>query len=84
MAGIVDGKVAIVTGAGRGVGRAIAEQMAEQGASVVAVDIGAALDGSATDQNPAQEVVSAIAAKGGKAIASTLSAIVPTRCGRSS
>ena len=77
MAGIVAGKVAIVTGAGRGVGRAIAEQMAEQGASVVAVDIGAALDGSATDQNPAQEVVDAIAAKGGKAIASTLSITEP-------
>src|SRR5215468_1791021 len=77
MAGIVDGKVAIVTGGGRGVGRAIAVQMAEEGAHVVVVDIGAALDGSATDQHPAQEVVDEIKATGGKAIASTLSITEP-------
>src|ERR1041385_2580251 len=73
MAGIVAGQVAIVTGAGRGVRRAIAHQMAEGGASVVVVDIGAALDGSGADQGPAQTVVGEIKAKGGQAIASTLS-----------
>jgi len=77
MPGTVSGKVAIVTGGGRGVGRAIALMMAEEGASVVVVDIGAALDGSATDQHPAQEVVQEIEAKGGKAIASTLSITEP-------
>jgi NAD(P)-dependent dehydrogenase (short-subunit alcohol dehydrogenase family) len=77
MPGTVSGKVAIVTGGGRGVGRAIALMMAEEGANVVVVDIGAALDGSATDQHPAQEVVNEIEAKGGKAIASTLSITEP-------
>jgi len=77
MAGVVAGKVAIVTGAGRGVGRAIAMQMAAEGASVVVVDIGAALDGSGADQGPAAEVVAEIKAAGGEAIASTLSITEP-------
>ena len=46
MAGIVENKVAIVTGAGRGIGRAIAMLMAEEGAKVLVNDVGAALDGS--------------------------------------
>jgi len=69
----VAGKVALVTGAGRGIGRAIAMLMAKEGASVVVVDIGAALDGSGSDQGPAQEVVNEIKQAGGNAIASTLS-----------
>src|SRR5215212_3497865 len=77
MTGFVAGKVAIVTGAGRGIGRAIAMLMAKEGASVVVVDIGAALDGSGSDQGPAQEVVSEIKQAGGKAIASTLSITEP-------
>src|SRR3569623_2104342 len=70
--GIVEGKVAIVTGAGRGIGRAIAMLMAEEGAAVVVNDVGVALDGSGGDLGPAQEVVDAIKKKGGKAGASTL------------
>jgi NAD(P)-dependent dehydrogenase (short-subunit alcohol dehydrogenase family) len=45
MPGIVEGKVAIVTGAGRGIGRAIAMLMAAEGAKVLVNDVGAALDG---------------------------------------
>ena len=73
----LDGKVAIVTGGGRGIGRAIAMLMAHEGASVVVVDIGAALDGSGGDHGPAQDVVNEIKAAGGNAIASTLSITEP-------
>src|ERR1051325_6652084 len=77
MAGYVEGKVAIITGGGRGIGRAIAMLMAKEGASVVVVDVGAALDGSGSDQGPAQEVANEIKQAGGKAIASTLSITEP-------
>jgi NAD(P)-dependent dehydrogenase (short-subunit alcohol dehydrogenase family) len=77
MTGFVSGKVAIVTGGGRGIGRAIAMLMAREGASVVVVDIGAALDGSGGDHGPAQDVVDEIKQAGGKAIASTLSITEP-------
>jgi NAD(P)-dependent dehydrogenase (short-subunit alcohol dehydrogenase family) len=68
--GMMDGKVVVVTGAGRGVGRGVALLMAAEGAQVVVNDIGAALDGSGGEQTPAQEVVNEIEAAGGAAVAS--------------
>src|SRR5207237_472419 len=63
------GKVAIVTGAARGIGRGHALLLAEQGASVVVNDLGGEWDGSGADQRPAQQVVDEIVAAGGKAVA---------------
>jgi len=76
-AGIISGKVALVTGGGRGIGRAIALGMAQEGARVVVCDIGASLQGDGTDAHPAQQVVEEIKAAGGDAIASTLSIVEP-------
>jgi NAD(P)-dependent dehydrogenase (short-subunit alcohol dehydrogenase family) len=75
--GIVAGKVAIVTGAGRGIGRAIALLLAQEGARVVVCDVGASLQGAGTDAQPAQAVVEEIRKAGGEAIASTLSIAEP-------
>ncbi|MGH9227838.1 MAG: SDR family oxidoreductase [Acidimicrobiales bacterium] len=68
--GLFDGKVAIVTGAGRGIGREEALLLGAEGASVVANDLGGAADGSGADSGPADAVVDEIEAAGGAAVAS--------------
>ena len=69
MAGLLDGKVAIITGAGNGLGEAYAKLFAKEGASVVVNDLGGARDGTGADVSAAQKVVNAIEAAGGKAVA---------------
>ena len=69
MAGIVEGRVVIVTGAARGIGRGHALEFARQGAKVVVNDLGAEADGSGASTGPAGEVVGRIRAEGGEAIA---------------
>ena len=66
--GICDGRIAIVTGAGRGIGREHALELARQGASVVVNDIGAELDGTGGSESPARDVVREIEALGGRAV----------------
>lgn len=66
---MLEGKVVVVTGAGRGIGREIALAMAREGARVVVNDLGVQLDGAAEAHNPADDVVAEIRAAGGEAVA---------------
>src|SRR5581483_12324651 len=72
-----DHRVAIITGAGRGLGRAYALLLASRGASVVVNDTGGSLKGEGVDASPAQEVAREIASAGGDAVPSTESVSTP-------
>ena len=67
--GLLDGKVALITGAGGGLGEAYAKLFAREGAAVVVNDLGGPRDGSGADVSMAQKVVDAIKAAGGRAVA---------------
>src|ERR1700744_5715541 len=71
MAGVVDGRVVIVTGAGNGIGREHALLFAQEGAKVVVNDLGGSRDGTGGSAGPAQAVVDEIKAAGGEAVANT-------------
>ena len=71
MAGLCDGRICVVTGAGRGIGREHALALARAGATVVVNDLGGEVDGSGTSTGPAQQVVDEIVAAGGTARANT-------------
>jgi NAD(P)-dependent dehydrogenase (short-subunit alcohol dehydrogenase family) len=66
--GVIDGRVAIITGGARGIGASISRLFAEQGASLVINDLGGAPDGSGSDGGPAKEIADEITAKGGSAV----------------
>ena len=68
---LCEGRVCVITGAGRGIGREYALALAAEGASVVVNDLGGARDGSGTDAGPAQTVVDEITVAGGAAVANT-------------
>jgi len=72
-----DERVAIVTGAGRGLGREYALALAARGARVVVNDLGASLDGGGSDPGPAAAVAQEITAAGGEAIANSASVTTP-------
>jgi len=68
--GMLDGRVSVITGSGRGIGREFALSMAREGAKVVVNDVGVALDGRGTDEDPAANTCKEIEALGGEAVPS--------------
>jgi NAD(P)-dependent dehydrogenase (short-subunit alcohol dehydrogenase family) len=71
MTKLCEGRVAVITGAGRGIGREHALMLADHGARVVVNDLGGSMDGTGNDVGPAQQVVDEITAMGGEAVANT-------------
>jgi NAD(P)-dependent dehydrogenase (short-subunit alcohol dehydrogenase family) len=69
-----EGKVAVVTGSGRGIGQAMAVHMAKAGARGVLNDLGVSLSGAAEEVDPAQETISIIKNNGGEAVADPMGA----------
>ena len=68
--GLLDGRVAVITGSGRGIGREFALSMASEGASIVINDVGVSLDGQGTEDDPAAQTCKEIEAMGGRAVPS--------------
>ncbi|MAY24794.1 MAG: 3-hydroxyacyl-CoA dehydrogenase [Polycyclovorans sp.] len=79
---MMEGKVVVVTGAGRGIGRDMALLMAAEGAAVVVNDLGVSVDGSVSTETPAAEVVREIESRGGRAVANGESVSDWTAAGR--
>jgi len=79
--GVLEGRTALVTGAGRGIGAAVARGFAAEGATVMVSDAGVGVDGVGTDAGPADEVVAGIVAAGGKAIADVTDVTDFAACG---
>jgi NAD(P)-dependent dehydrogenase (short-subunit alcohol dehydrogenase family) len=77
MAGRLEGRNAVVTGAGRGIGRAVALLLAQEGANVVVNDPGVNSDGTGHDNGPAEQVVAEIKTAGGNAVANTDTVATP-------
>ena len=79
--GVLSGRTALVTGAGRGIGAAVARGLAAEGATVMVSDAGVSVDGTGVDAGPAQSVVDEIVAAGGKAFADTTDVTDFEACG---